>query len=112
MVLCVSNLCAYKLKEGSGVTDAWISKYVCPSIMHVYGKGIPHCLGRVFYLNHHVSQAWCHLVVAEYNKIPSHHCLDDGEIPVVKCCFVVWEYEGSPHFDTIQEDESQEGRED
>jgi hypothetical protein len=59
--------------------------------------------------NHHVPQAWRHLVGADYNKIPSHHCLDDGENPVVKRCLVVWEYEGSPHFDTLQEDESQDG---
>eukprot|EP00957_Ditylum_brightwellii_P091443 6963107-Ditylum_brightwellii.AAC.1 len=84
VALCVGGLCAYKLKEGSGLTDDWISKYVCPSIKHVYGEGVSILLGKAVLcaifddnFKHHVSQAWCHLVVAEYNKIPSHHCLDD-----------------------------------
>eukprot|EP00957_Ditylum_brightwellii_P128350 9789222-Ditylum_brightwellii.AAC.1 len=46
VALCVSDPCAYKSKEGSGVTDAWISKYVCPSIRHVYCKGISVLLGK------------------------------------------------------------------
>eukprot|EP00957_Ditylum_brightwellii_P021879 1649911-Ditylum_brightwellii.AAC.1 len=108
VALCDGSPCAYKLKEGSGVADVWISKYDCPSIRRVYGKGITTLLGKavlweIFESNHKhlVPQAWRHLVVAHYNKIPSHHHLSDGENPVVKRHLVVREYDGSPHFDTI-----------
>eukprot|EP00957_Ditylum_brightwellii_P072999 5547464-Ditylum_brightwellii.AAC.1 len=46
VVLCVGDTCAYKVKEGSGATGAWISQYVCPSIRAVYGKGIVTLLGK------------------------------------------------------------------
>eukprot|EP00957_Ditylum_brightwellii_P179656 13685485-Ditylum_brightwellii.AAC.1 len=53
----------------------------------------------------HVPQAWCHIVMAEYNKIPAHYCIADGENPAAKRHCVAWEQEGIPHIDIINEED-------
>eukprot|EP00957_Ditylum_brightwellii_P103020 7851605-Ditylum_brightwellii.AAC.1 len=102
VALCICNLCAYELKEGIGVTDVWINQYGCPSIRTIYSKGTATLFGKTV--------LWA--IFNEYNKIPSHHSIADGENPIAKHHLVVWEYKGAPYSDTIQEDESQECRSD
>eukprot|EP00957_Ditylum_brightwellii_P108328 8263991-Ditylum_brightwellii.AAC.1 len=43
--------------------------------------------------------------MAEYNKIPVHHCIAGGENPVAKCCCVAWEQEGILLIDIINEED-------
>eukprot|EP00957_Ditylum_brightwellii_P034797 2637165-Ditylum_brightwellii.AAC.1 len=98
-------------KEGSWITDAWIYEYVCPSIKKIYGDGIAALLGKAVLwamfdiaFMELVPQAWCHVFVAEYNKITFYHCIADGENPVEKHCCVPWEHEDILHIDIINED--------
>eukprot|EP00957_Ditylum_brightwellii_P127105 9690810-Ditylum_brightwellii.AAC.1 len=46
VALCVDGACAYVLKEGNGITDAWICESVCPSIKIVYSGGVAALLGK------------------------------------------------------------------
>eukprot|EP00957_Ditylum_brightwellii_P050249 3810917-Ditylum_brightwellii.AAC.1 len=43
--------------------------------------------------------------MAEYNKIPAHHCIVEGENPVAKCICVAWEQEGIPDIEIINEED-------
>ena len=112
VALCIDGACAYVLKEGSGITDAWICEFVCPSIRRFYSDGVAALLGKavlwaMFDSDHMglVPQAWRHIVMAEYNKIPAHHRIADGENPVAKRRCVAWEQEGIPHIDIINEED-------
>eukprot|EP00957_Ditylum_brightwellii_P030370 2300380-Ditylum_brightwellii.AAC.1 len=99
VMLCVGGACTYIWKEGNGVIEPWICQYVYPCIRTVYGKEITTLVGKVvmwaiFDSNFQelVPQSWHHLAVADYNNTPSYHCIAGSEIPVEKCCLVVWEY--------------------
>eukprot|EP00957_Ditylum_brightwellii_P101595 7743118-Ditylum_brightwellii.AAC.2 len=91
VALCIDGACACALKEGSGISDAWICDFVCPSIRTVYSDGVAAMVGKAVLLvmlgSDHmglVPQAWRHIVMAEHNKILAHHCIADGENPVAK----------------------------
>jgi hypothetical protein len=87
--LCPGGPIAYKLRDGSGITDAWISEQF-PLFRSVFGvhSNVPNVLGRALLwacldgsLDHRIPPVTVRLVRREYAKVRQ---LPEGTNPVMK----------------------------
>lgn len=44
--LCVGGICMYKLKDGCGLSNEWLSEHVAPAIQQCFGSGVAEILAK------------------------------------------------------------------
>ena len=108
----------YKAKDGSGVTDWWLSREIAPAITSSFNEGIGAILGRALLWACHepsiselVSPEIRHNVVAKYIMLKVDISLDkppninDNENPIERIEVLVSEMNGSVCMDELRDNE-------
>ena len=105
--LCVGGPCKYGLRQGSQISDNWLSEFVVPHIMQQYSRDVALTLGRALLwaafepsLHGYLPAALCNHIHTAYDAIPGKVLLA-GENPVEKLLIVVTGYEGELYIDEL-----------
>ena len=110
-ITCASKLCKggfiiYKPKEGLGLTDDWLSRFIAPATTAAFDEGVGAILGRALLwacmdpnAAESVSPDIRQAVTSEFIKLET--TLEDGENPIERLEVVCSESQGIVNLDVI-----------
>ena len=112
--LCDGGVCIYKTKDGSGVTDEWLAREVCPACTGMFGAAVGAILAK--------SLLWACYDPAMMDLVPPDirqdvcrkfiqvdSTLDNGENPIERVEVVVSQHNGTVCFDEISNEDREDG---
>jgi hypothetical protein len=111
-VLCRGGACKYVMKEGSGISDAWILEYVVPHIAMRFSGSVALVLGRALLwvafedFGVYLPQGLRNRIQTAYADIPGQQ-LEPGENPVKKVLLVVSGNEGEVYIDALDDEDDE-----
>jgi hypothetical protein len=112
--LCKGGPIKYAVREGSGVSDDWISKYIVPRIASRFPWSVALVLGRALLwlvrddTNHYLPEDLSNRVFLAYRDLPG-RTLPLGINPIKKVLLIVTGDKGEVYIDELGEEEYNDG---
>ena len=107
--LCLGGICKYKVKDGSGITNEWLSREVAPAITASFGAAVGNILAKaLLWACYEPSQVdlvpadLCHNVTSRFILLES--TLADGINPIEKVEVIASQMGGTISLDEIPDD--------